>query len=361
MLRFCTLSAVVIAGVLIAGEPPAETHPVNVPTERIEKIQQLFQRPERDISQTKLAELLATRMRNVIQLGAKAEKQFPDAANLHLVRGKMLEAADFLARRDGGAAGQKQLLAIAARILKSKDPPRSKVPADYFVTRSKTRAVKGPDASKQIAKLITGLADRYAKTHAAAAGIIYATILARQYNQLDLREKFLIALETKHREYPGVLEFLRAAGRRPDIGHPFKAKLTRLDGTELNLPDELIGKVVLVEFWATWCPPCVAAVPHLKQVYSKYRDDGLEIVGVSLDTSRSDLARFVRDNNLTWIQTYTGKKWEDPTARKYGITRTPTMWLIGRDGNVLTDDAHGHLDHLVPEAIKRPFAPIRKK
>ena len=273
----------------------------------------------------------------------------------------MLVAADLLARRRADAATRKQLLDIAARILKSNGPLRSKVPADYFVTRSKIQGVGGPDGSKEIARLITGLTERYAKTDSAAAGFIYATVLAKQYKHPDLGEKFLSALEAEHRDYPGVLEFLRGSGRKPDIGRAFKARLARLDGTRLDLPDDLIGKVVLIDFWATWCPPCVAAMPHLKQIHSKYRDEGLEIVGIALDTSRSDLVRFVRENKLTWIHTYTGKGWEDPTARRYGITGIPSMWLIGRDGKVITDDAHGRLDRLLPEALKQSIPPTGKK
>jgi len=354
MFKLCAMSALIIALSVGVTRPAAETRPASVPPDKLKEIDQLFQRPKGNISRSKLAELLALRMQNVIELGTKVEEKYPDAADLHLVRSRMLQAADFLVRQRRDALRRKQLHEIATRILESKGPLKSKVAADYFVTRSKIEAVKGSGRKEKIPKLMEGLAARYADTDSAAAGLLYASILAHQYPHPHLEERFLSALESEHRDQPGVLDFLRQAGRKPDVGKPFEAELSRLDGKKLDLPDDLIGKVVLVDFWATWCGPCVVSLPHLKEVYSKYNEKGLEIVGISLDESRGKVAKFVRDNSLTWVHTYTGKGWADPTARRYGVTAIPSMWLIGRDGNVITDNARGRLEQLIPQAIRQP-------
>jgi len=140
----------------------------------------------------------------------------------------------------------------------------------------------------------------------------------------------------------------------PSAGKPFKAELTRLDGSKLVLPDDLKGKVVLVDFWATWCPPCVASVPELKRLYGKYHGQGLEIVGISLDEDRSALERFIKDRDLAWIHTFSGMQWADPTAKDHGVDSIPNTWLVGRDGMIITDQAEQRLEESIADALKAP-------
>ncbi len=114
-----------------------------------------------------------------------------------------------------------------------------------------------------------------------------------------------------------------------------------LDGRTVSL-DEYKGRVPLLDFWATWCGPCIAELPNVKRVYEKHHDEGFDILSVSLDRDRSSLSRFVDREGLDWTHVYNGdaRPGEDP-ASLYGVRAIPTMILIGRDGKVAAANVRG--------------------
>ncbi len=99
-------------------------------------------------------------------------------------------------------------------------------------------------------------------------------------------------------------------------------------------PSKFRGKVLLLDFWATWCGPCRAEMPNVKRVYQKYHDRGFEILGISLDRSRRDLDRYLADHGITWPQYFDGKYWQNEIAQRYGIQSIPTTFLIDRRGRI---------------------------
>ncbi len=119
------------------------------------------------------------------------------------------------------------------------------------------------------------------------------------------------------------------------LGKPVALKYTALDGREVDLA-KLNGKVVLVDFWATWCAPCVAEVPNVKAAYEKLHPMGFEIVGISFDQEKEALEKFVAQKGMPWPQYFDGKGWENKFGREFGITGIPAMWLIDKKG-VLRD------------------------
>jgi thiol-disulfide isomerase/thioredoxin len=117
-----------------------------------------------------------------------------------------------------------------------------------------------------------------------------------------------------------------------------------LSGRPLDVKD-LRGKVVLVDFWATWCPPCRAEMPRLKRFFDQYHAAGLEIVGVSLDSKREDLADFVRRQSIPWPQLFfedpAEQGWHNPLVARYDIHAIPHTLLVDQAGGIVADGLRG--------------------
>ncbi len=110
---------------------------------------------------------------------------------------------------------------------------------------------------------------------------------------------------------------------------------TANDGSEIKL-SQMRGKYVLITFWASWCPDCRRETPALQQLWSQYRDKGLQIAGISYDTNREAWQKYIADNKMEWLQYSELKKWKKETVsdRLYNINWIPTLYLIGPDGRV---------------------------
>jgi thiol-disulfide isomerase/thioredoxin len=134
---------------------------------------------------------------------------------------------------------------------------------------------------------------------------------------------------------------------------PFDLKYTAVDGTPVDLA-QLRGKVVLVDFWATWCEPCRMEVPRVVDTYQKYHDKGFEIVGVSLDQDKDALLTFTAQNGMTWPQFFDGQGWDNAIAKANGVRSIPAMWLIGKDGRIITRDARDDLEVEVEHLVSTP-------
>ena len=127
---------------------------------------------------------------------------------------------------------------------------------------------------------------------------------------------------------------------------------TDLDGNPISL-EQYRGKVVLLDFWAVWCAPCIAEMPNVKTVYDTYKDEGFDIIGISLDFDEKGLRDYLKENNIPWRQVFSGKIMDNPVALHYNIRSIPTQWLIDKDGRLISHRAGGvMLERLVAEAVK---------
>ncbi len=126
----------------------------------------------------------------------------------------------------------------------------------------------------------------------------------------------------------------------PGVGDTLSLAFTGMGGEKVDLA-EMKGKVVLVDYWATWCGPCVEELPSVKAAYDKYHAKGFEILGISLDEDKDALTAFIKEHEIPWSQDFTGKGWETELAARYGITSIPATFLVGKDGKIVARDLRG--------------------
>ena len=161
------------------------------------------------------------------------------------------------------------------------------------------------------------------------------------------------------RDYPNARATRYAAGKIKQIeglNKPFELEFTdAVSGDTITMKD-LRGKVVVVDFWATWCGPCVAEMPHMKELYAEYKDKGVEFVGISLDAPEDQggldkLRAFVDERAIGWPQYYQGAGWDSEFSTAWGINAIPAVFIVDKKGNLHSTDARGKLDTLIPKLL----------
>ncbi|MGB8166207.1 MAG: TlpA disulfide reductase family protein [Chthoniobacteraceae bacterium] len=112
---------------------------------------------------------------------------------------------------------------------------------------------------------------------------------------------------------------------------PVELKFTATDGKEVDL-GKMRGKVVLVDFWASWCGPCIGEMPNVVATYAKLHDKGFEILGISLDQEKDAMEGALKKLGMTWQQYFDGKGWQNTISTSFGINSIPAAWLIDKKG-----------------------------
>jgi len=146
---------------------------------------------------------------------------------------------------------------------------------------------------------------------------------------------------------------MQGSARRLDLpGKPIEISGTTVGGEKFDI-SQYKGKVVLVDFWATWCGPCIGELPNVLANYEKYHAKGFEVVGISLDENAEALTSFIEERQIPWVTLYQeGQGFENNNARYYGVSAIPTAILVNQEGNVVSLRARGeeltkHLEDLL--------------
>ena len=115
---------------------------------------------------------------------------------------------------------------------------------------------------------------------------------------------------------------------------------------------ELEGKVLVIDFWATWCGPCRSEIPHMLELYEKYRDRNVEFIGISLDKNSEELKSFCEKRGMSWPQhCVDGKTWDTELSRKWGVRSIPAMFVIDRRNHIVSTEARGRLESIIEKTL----------
>ena len=132
---------------------------------------------------------------------------------------------------------------------------------------------------------------------------------------------------------------------KTDIGQPFiDIAQPNADGEQVSLESVVrnpANKYVLLDFWASWCGPCMGEVPHLKKTYDEFRKKGFEIYGVSFDEDRGDWLGAVEQNGMNWLHVSEVKGFDNQAAKDYAIQGIPSNFLIDGQGTIVAKNLRG--------------------
>jgi thiol-disulfide isomerase/thioredoxin len=131
---------------------------------------------------------------------------------------------------------------------------------------------------------------------------------------------------------------------------PLELAFKATDGSDVDIA-KLRGKVVLIDFWATWCGPCVAEVPKIVASYEKLHPKGFEIIGLSFDQDKSALDKFTKEKGMTWVQYFDGAGWKNKFGQQFGINSIPRMWLVDKKGMVVDTNGRADLESKVEKLL----------
>ena len=172
-------------------------------------------------------------------------------------------------------------------------------------------------------------------------------------------ENYRRKAELKKEKDKEAVEHWRESVELTEIGNVYRDFICRdLAGKEVNLSDYVHpGHVTMVDFWASWCVPCVQELSFLKSLYQTYHGQGLDIVSVSLDTKRSAWEAAVKKHQIPWPQISDLKGWHGTITKDYAISAIPFIIVIDQKGKIAVRNLH---DYKLENAIKELLAAKNK-
>lgn len=350
-------TAVVLGScVVAAGEALAAGRPADAILKDLEAVEM----PKLDASkrndQAYVREYLAKRQETLDKRAALALELYKTAPN-HARVPELMVARWRMSTRPTGLSVEDFLKEIDQVLTQTTD---SKFKLEAIFTKAQlklfnSRSSGTPDlsAAEEFLKL--------APKDPRGSSLLYSATFAAKEKDVKSAIEDRIVRDFPDSMYAGMIKGSRH--QHEAIGKPFDLDFTdAVKGSIVSIKG-LKGKVVVIDFWATWCGPCVAEMPKMKELYAKYRDQGVEFIGVSLDQPKEQggldkLKKFVKENEIGWPQYYQGKGWESEFSMSLGINSIPCVFIVDAEGKLYSVEARGKLEEMIPDLLKKKTAQV---
>jgi thiol-disulfide isomerase/thioredoxin len=337
------------------------------------------------------AEALVEALQELAQTQPEGETQDEQVAHIHKVLRTIVAAAERLIKVE--ASEEQEMLGHQYRLMALQglvqlDAPKARERLEAVIAASKADPRPGVAGLGWQAYLQEELSDWETKKDEAKAALdkeiigrlmgdgvkpLDVSIVQMVANYLDRTDDAFVAdllakaipaiKKSKDKDVREALVEANLEGMRRRLtlmGQPMEISGALLDGGEVEW-ESYRGKVVLVDFWATWCGPCRDEVPNILAMYEAYHDKGFDVLGVSLDDTPEDARSYIEEMKLPWASLYPEKEedrgWNNPLSRYYGITGIPTAILVDQQGRVVHMNARGpYLQQQLQALLGEPAA-----
>ena len=354
-----------------APEAPEEVDPFKVPDgtpdELVDYIQQLRKARPEGRDRASLIKFMKSAGTAMVEAADKIIAS-PDATNPQIsiaVQTKM--QGIMVLMRIGSPKGLDMLKSFHEQLLKLKRPELAKKVEGQILGIEVGKAARTKkDLDEVLKKVEAYVGDTI---DGSSAQVVMQTVSTLGYvdkkKAFEVCEKYApLFAKSDNESVVKMGKTLEGTGRRMDLpGHTMKIVGKKVDGSDFDW-SAYKGKVVLVQFWATWCGPCRGEIPGILEDYKKYHDKGFEVVGISLDRSLEALEKYIEKEELPWTVIYNGareegeERGEMPNTTYYGIRGIPEIILVGRDGKVIATGLRGKK---ITAALEKIFGPAEEK
>ena len=279
----------------------------------------------------------------------------PEGDDVQQLLGFLKDLRDFRPKnvaehREHRSKGPEAIAKAAKRIieLEKDDTSEAATVAGMVLLEAELRSRPDADKLNELLQRSQTLLANKAKRGLERSDALFAMNLARQ---LEYRagaevaagayQKFAeIFADSENEALAEIVPIFEGSARRLALlGNEMKLEGKTVEDVEFDWASYR-GKVVLVDFWATWCGPCIAEIPNVRKNYDAYHERGFDVVGISLDRDRAALDKYLEKNELPWV-TLHHEGGKHPMAAYYGISAIPTVLLVDRDGKVVSLRARG--------------------